>query len=161
RRLKDLELERVTVNGESRSLTDDALQALLVELGGFSSFGDWILVLRYLVFYFEERRSLVWDPTAQRQILRVLFLPSPTGRDWVAREREILELDSAMRNLQAIVNRQDREIGKQEAKLESGDQVRAELAALETIQATDLPRLEVLNAELFERDAARQSSRLR
>jgi hypothetical protein len=53
---------------------EDSYQRHILKHAGVSSFADWILLLRHLTFYFEDRRTLVWDPSAQRQLLRLLVL---------------------------------------------------------------------------------------
>ena len=90
RRLSDLRIVECTVEGALVAASEAEFQAHVVTASGLSSFGDWILLLRNLVFYFEDRRALVWDPSAQRQILRMLFLPRAVSDDWLIQEREIL-----------------------------------------------------------------------
>ena len=106
RRLSDLTLQEFLVDGQPVDGNDvETYQPTVARLAGLASFSDFILCLRYLVFSFEERRALVWDQTAQRQLLRLLFLPSNVGNQWLALEREILQKDSHMRNLQAALTR--------------------------------------------------------
>lgn len=97
-------------NGVELQASDERYQLLILELSGSPSFGEWILLLRYLVFYFEDRRALVWDSTAQRQVLRLLMLPSSAAKDWTKKERTVLELDSRVRNLSAALGREEREM---------------------------------------------------
>lgn len=89
-------------------------------------------MLRTLIFFFEDRRALVWDPGAQRQLLRALLLTPTEAQDWTARERQILVLDSRMRNLQAAWKREERERAKTVDKVSSAPGVRAALLAAET-----------------------------
>src|SRR5262249_19599220 len=128
---------------------------------GVWSFGDWLLLLRHLVFYFEDRRSLVWDPSAQRQILRFLFLPPDVARKWSEDEREILQLDSRARNLNAALTREQRALSKSEFKSEHGVDVRRELETLEKLVEIDDVKRSALEDQLPEVDSARQTSRLR
>ena len=108
RRLSDLSLLRFEVDGQQRSTDEtNSFQADIKQFVGVWSFGDWILLLRHIVFYFEDRRALIWDPSAQRQLLRFLFLPPETARKWTEDERDILELDSRARNLNAAVYREE------------------------------------------------------
>ena len=91
RRLSDLALTHFSIDGSTLINNEqDVFQAEILKLVGVWSFGDWILLLRHLVFYFEDRRALVWDASAQRQILRLLFLPAETARKWTEDERAIL-----------------------------------------------------------------------
>lgn len=93
---------------------------MLLSLAGIWSFGDWVLLLRHLVFYFEDRRALVWDASARRQILRFLFLPVETARKWTEDERAVLELDSRIRNLTNALNREERTLASSEFEAQAG-----------------------------------------
>src|ERR1019366_5373275 len=108
-------------------------QSEIARLVGVWSFGGWILLLRHLMFYFEDRRALVWDASAQRQILRFLFLPPSTARKWTEDERVILELDSRMRNLSAALTREERALAGNEFKTRVGVDIRQQLSELEQL----------------------------
>ena len=82
RSLRDLTLRSFSVGTSPPSQDEKQYQDLMVRLANVSTFGDWILLLRYIVFYFEDRRSLVWDPSAQRQLLRILFLEPNQAKHW-------------------------------------------------------------------------------
>jgi hypothetical protein len=162
RRLSDLTLAYFEVDG-AQLATDEKenFQKEIAKLAGVWSFGDWILLLRHMIFYFEDRRSLVWDASAQRQLLRFLFLPVATARKWTQDERAILELDSGARNLSFAIFREEASFAATESKIVSGADVRQELKALEGLQKVDIERREELESGLVEREAARQAARLR
>jgi hypothetical protein len=160
RSLASLDLAELRVDDEPFSPSEPTYQRLVRDFAGLTSFGDWILVLRHLVFYFEDRRALVWDPSAQRQILRILFAKPTTGTEWVGRERDILERDSAMRNLQAALYKEEATLAIDEASVGQVDEVRAELAVLEQLQEVDEPKLQALNDRVVGSDAARHDARL-
>lgn len=162
RRLSELDLTQLEIDGQVIPIDEEKIyQDRIIDLAGVSSFGDWILLLRFLVFCFEDRRALVWDPSAQRQILRILLLPVSEARHWAEDEREILELDSHMRNLRAAVGREERILTANEAKLETENDLRDELDKLLLRQETDTEWCERLEDELPEIDAARRQARLR
>ena len=131
RNLHALTLTQLSCNHTDLQATEDRFQKLIVDLSGLPSFGDWILVLRYLVFYFEERRELVWDPSAQRQILRLLLLPGSNAAAWAAKERKVLELDSRVRNLQNTLNREEREEQRAKVKVKNKKDAIEEILKLE------------------------------
>ena len=131
RQLNNLNLTQFSVNNKALSIDEiTSFQVELSQLVNVSSFGDWILILRHLVFYFEDRRELVWDATAQRQILRILFLSPTAAGKWVEDERAILSKDSQMRNERVVLNRQERDLKAKEAESSTGADVRSELTAL-------------------------------
>jgi hypothetical protein len=160
RTLRDLKLVGLAVDGEELAPQETRYQHLIRQHAGVSTFGDWILLLQHLTFYFEERRALVWDPTAQRQIFRVLFLAPLAASEWTERERDVLQRDSAVRNLQATLGREERSFAAAAQAASTSGDVRAELQALEDLQNVDGPRLEQLNDGLADLSANRQSSRL-
>ena len=162
RQLNNLSLVSFTIDGHRHTTNDrQDFQREIPRLSGLWSFGDWVLMLRHLVFYFEDRRALVWDPSAQRQILRFLFLPVATARQWAEDERAILELDSRMRNLNSAVTREERALAENEFKLEEGVNILKELKILEERQGIDDEQRDLLEGEVPEIEAARESSRLR
>jgi energy-coupling factor transporter ATP-binding protein EcfA2 len=160
RRLSDLALVAFAVDEASQSDSEEQYQAKILELMGLGSFGDFILLLRHLMFYFEERRSLIWDPTAQRQLLRLLFLAPGAAGDWISQERSILELDSHMRNLRNAVGKEEQIASRDATFLESASGIRAELDTLEMMQHRDEDRREPLDAQLAALDEHRQQLRL-
>lgn len=162
RRLRDLSLLRFSIDGkDTPSLDEQTFTDKIVELVGLWSFGDWILLLRHLTFYFEDRRALVWDPTAQRQLFRFLFLPPPIAKQWTVEERAILELDSRSRNLQSALNREERQLVIVESRVEGGESAREELRALTDLQRIDNERLDALELSVGDFEAAREQARLR
>ena len=162
RRLRDLALLELVIDSKPMRLDETKVfQSRIAKLVGVWSFGDWILLLRHMVFYFEDRRALVWDPSAQRQLLRLLLLPEPAARKWTEDERTILELDSRMRNLRFAVYREEQALTGIETKVRSSADVRQELQTLEQLQSTDIARREVLDQNFVTLDDTRQKSRLR
>lgn len=162
RNLQDLSLVRLVVDGTAVGLREvEDFQSRVCALADLGQFGDWILLLRHLVFYFEDRRALVWDPSAQRQLLRLLSLPPEAAAEWTTREREILQLDSKVRNLNAALGRVESDISSQEARAGNGRDVAQELAALERLQAEDTDKLAELGGDRAELDSRRESARLR
>ena len=162
RKLRDLSLVGFTVAGKALKPDEIGIfQTEIARLVGVWSFGDWILLLRHMVFYFEDRRALVWDASAQRQLLRFLLLPAAIAKKWTEDEREILELDSRMRNLRFAAYREEQALSEVETKVRKGANVREELQTLESLQAVDISAREKLDDKFVEIDSRRQHARLR
>ena len=159
RRLDTLALRSATVGGLAFE-DEAAFQRSVAEHAGLGSFGDFILMLRYLVFYFEDRRQLVWDASAQRQLLRMLFLPPDLALRWTEMERSILQNDSRMRNFQAVVGKAEKMLAGGLAKASAAVELRAELQALEALQDPARQQLEDLERLTDELDRRRQDARL-
>jgi hypothetical protein len=159
RNLATLQLSEFFVDGVRQPTDETHYQTTMIRLSGVGSFGDFILMLRYLVFYFEDRRALVWDPSAQRQILRMLFLPSATAQGWTTQERAILETDSRMRNLQAALTREERSLSENTVRSQAGAGMRLKLRALEDLQGADRERLATYDDLTLDVDSTRQKAR--
>ena len=162
RQLRDLALTELVIDAKPMNLEEtQVFQSQITNLVGVWSFGDWILLLRHMVFYFEDRRALVWDASAQRQLLRLLLLPEPAARKWTEDERAILELDSRMRNLRFAVYREEQALTEVETRDRHSEDVRQELQTLEQLQSTDIAKREVLDQNFVALDNARHNARLR
>lgn len=162
RNLRDLSLVGLSIAGKSVKIKEEKnFQKNIARLAGVWSFGDWILLLRNMVFYFEDRRALVWDPSSQRQLLRLLLLPATTAQKWTEGERDILELDSRMRNLRFAAYREEQALSDVETKAKKGANVREELKTLESLQLIELNAREQLDDKFAELDSQRKSANLR
>ncbi len=160
RRLSDLSLLDFQIDDTRQPVTEQHYEARFLNLLGLGSLGDLILLLRHIVFYFEERRSLIWDPSAQRQLLRLLFLPPGVAGSWLSQERTILELDSRMRNLRAAVSKEEEVASRAAATVETATSTRTELVTLEMLQLQEEERRDALEARMAELDTFRQGLRL-
>lgn len=160
RSLQKLDLVRFSVDSSPSSADEDELKSAVLAASSIDSYGEWIFVLRTMVFFFEDRRMLVWDPTAQRQLLRCLFLEPAQARDWWQAEREILELDTRMRNLQAALSREEKEERKNLSLSKAAPEIRAELTSKETLLQGTLKRQAKLVESIEELDEARRRYRL-
>lgn len=161
RDLSSLTLTSMLIDGEAVEAGEEAFRECVVDASGVDNFLNWLLVLRYLVFYFDDRRSLVWDPTAQRRMLPLLFLPATDTGPIEDLASQILSNDSTARNLGAALTKQERELEKQERAMSSQPLVRTELASLiEARQSAD-SELESLQQIVSEAESGRSKARLR
>jgi DNA repair exonuclease SbcCD ATPase subunit len=113
-----------------------------------------------MVFFFEDRRMLVWDPAAQRQLLRCLLLEPGQAQAWSEAERRIVELDSRMRNLHAALNREEKENQKAQRRVANESTVRTMLTEAESQVRTLTTKRDVLSKQLQEADQLRHRHRL-
>ena len=161
RRLSDLALVSLSVAGEALSADEKNYHSAVLKASGLGTYADWLLILRTLVFFFEDRRALVWDPGAQRQLLRCLFLDPNSAQEWTKQERAILELDSRMRNLQAAVRKEQKAQTRTAALIRNASLVRSTLNAAEASLAKLEVRYEELENRVEKGDEERQRARLR
>lgn len=128
----------------------------VVAASGLSSFEDFVFLLRYIVFYLEDRRSLVWDAAAQGDILGILvdFQGEHRGQ-YVGLFNELLSKDSEYRNVHAVVYKRRKEFDKQTSTIEGG-QIERLVQSLEE-RRKDLKALVVRKSELAQtRDQLRE-----
>jgi energy-coupling factor transporter ATP-binding protein EcfA2 len=160
RKLSTLQLSTLTVDGKAVDVSEAAFQALIVEAAGVGHFVDWLLILRYITFFFEDRRSLVWDPTAQRRILKLLFTP-PTQEDRIGEfEKRILSTDSRARNTRATLAAEERKLEQQEKALSTLPVQQAELEELLATREDSERESEELRERSAALDAVRADVRL-
>lgn len=147
RRLDNLGLVSFVRDEEALSNDESNYQAEILRLAGLASFGDWLIFLRQMVFYFEDRRSLVWDASAQRQMFRILFLPPETANALYLEEREFLRKDSELRNLSAALFRLQQRIAQDDVANEGSADLRARIDSLRNALESDVRR----KAEMVDR----------
>lgn len=159
RRLDNLDLVSLFIDGKPSGLNEEGFQNEVFRLSGLSSFGDWLLFLRQMVFYFEDRRSLVWDPSAQRQAFRMLFLPPVESRELYIKERTVLKLDSQVRNDSAALYRLQQRVAQDDHKLDGAEDVRAHILAITPLLEQDREKRTELLELLNDLDEQRRSHR--
>ena len=161
RNLHNLTLRSFSVGDSLPSQDEQQYQKEMARLTNVSTFGDWIMLLTYIVFYFEDRRSLVWDPSAQRQLLRILFLEPNQSQHWTEREREILEVDTRLRNVRAVVTREERELTEDESLFTNAVEIREQLRRLEQDQRNANESLDEISSNLLDIEARNERAQLR
>ena len=159
RSLADLSLIKFEIEGKEIKPNEDKYHEEITTLAGTWSFGDWLLIIHYLIFYFEDRRALVWDATAQRQLLRALFLSPKEAKKWTNDERTILELDSEVRNLGNVMRKEKYEYDVNDGKTKNVKGTKTELKTLYGLQEEDQRKQETLLEDLEDRDRMRIEAR--
>jgi hypothetical protein len=119
RSLKDLTLTSVTYDETGPALAslddpEETFKLIVAQLSGLDDFFDWVLLLKYLVFYLEDRRSLVWDKWAQTEVFRILFLPESTQANYKNLLNKALSADSQARNIQSVLTNEQKKLAKLE-----------------------------------------------
>jgi energy-coupling factor transporter ATP-binding protein EcfA2 len=160
RSLRNLELIRLECNGVEQEPQEDSFQKLICERAEVNAFVDWILLLRHLTFYFEDRRSLVWDPSAQKQILHLLFLSRRVSSEVRESERDVRRLDSNMRNMQWTISSQETELATSEDALSVEGDTKKQFVKLKREQERDQAKLNELNETIVEMTLARERAQL-
>ena len=85
RRLDDLTIIRSEIDDrllEGGAEGEERFREEVVHLMGVGGFADALRIFRYLTFVLEQREGLIWDPRAQSEIFRAVFLPPDRANLW-------------------------------------------------------------------------------
>ncbi len=143
RSLADCKLLSATVDGRIIEINDGfeaTYKNEVVSSAGLGSFVDFLTIVKFLTFFNEDRRDILWDDQAQRQFFRILFSSPAISQQWVQHEAEIGSADSSARNASAFASRLEKDIASLEEALEKNAGVTAELAATQMLLDADLER---------------------
>ena len=160
RRLCDLFLERCYLNDEivelpvNKVAREEKFQSILVGLMGLGSFVDVLLVLHHVILFHEIRPGTLWDPNAQRQLLRALCLDRNDASRVAELERSVQSADSQARNIHARITATERELRKVQMREAGAESVIAEIVAEQQIldaELTEASRLEIMLEQLNEK----------
>lgn len=154
--LLNLFIDQQKVEGSKPVDLEAAYQLAVAAAAGLSSFDDFVFLLRYVVFFLEDRRTLVWDAAAQGDILGILFGEESGDRKrYVEVYNDLLSSDSEYRNLHAVLSKRERELAKQNSTIEGG-QIEMLTKQVEAMRGKieDLTKRKAQLAE--ERDSLRQ-----
>ncbi|MEP1699042.1 MAG: hypothetical protein ABJJ69_21150, partial [Paracoccaceae bacterium] len=157
RSLANLQLLHCAVSGDDIAITpkEELYQAELCKSASAGQFVDFLTAVKYLSFFNEERRDILWDDQAQRQFFRILFTTPEEAREWIEAEQNISSADSRARNISATAYQYEQDLKKGRELLLSNAGTEAELASQQAILDADLARRKEL-----EELAAKQESEL-
>jgi DNA repair exonuclease SbcCD ATPase subunit len=110
RRLRDLVIERLRVNGKEVKGEQHDLQHEIVKASGLTNLYDFFYIVRSFTFVLEDKVALIWNPRGQFEIFRILFFAADRAKMFAELQDEILQLDSAYRNRRHHVNRRVKEL---------------------------------------------------
>lgn len=143
RTLSDCRLQSFRLDGNEIRVTDASETVYknhVISCAGVGSFVDFLTIVKFLTFFNEDRRDILWDDQAQRQFLRILFATPAISKEWVKYEAQIGSADSSARNASAYASRIEDDIADLEDALERNAGVTVELAAAQKLLDADLAR---------------------
>ncbi|WP_448121896.1 AAA family ATPase [Xanthomonas arboricola] len=133
RRMTNLEITKVLVGGKTVDTADNtAFLSDMAQLSGLANAYDFHMVVRYVQFFTEERLALLWSPTAQLELFKMLFVDERIGQKLNKLYSDIQGVDTDYRNRTYQYNqRKDKyELARAQNRVENIglDEVRAKLA---------------------------------
>ena len=133
RRLNNLQIEHLAVDGTTLESSDEAYQDAVIGLAGTATFFDFFAILRYLVFFLEDRAELIWDRRSQYDMLRILLFDTAAAKAAAEAYDQAQAADSRFRNRRAIVGKDRERLTAAEAA--AGDAQASNFRALQTAVA--------------------------
>ena len=155
----DLDGERVALPSTSAE-REGLLQSKLAEFMGLGSFVDVLLILHHMVLFLENRPGALWDPNAQRQLLRALCLDGKDASQVVELERSLQSADSQARNVHARMDATKRDLRESRQREAGAEGVLAQLEAEQILLDAELKEANRLEAALAHLDTDRKNARL-
>lgn len=149
RAMSNLRLLECQCDASQLAITSDeaAYRAALCAAADAGQFVDFLTAVKYLTFFNEERRDILWDEQAQRQFFRILFTRPDEARQWIEIEQQISSADSRARNISASVYQMEQDLKEGESLLINNAGVDARLAAEQALLDADLRRRQELEGQ--------------
>jgi energy-coupling factor transporter ATP-binding protein EcfA2 len=155
RAMSSLRLLECRCDGDQLAITNDeaAYHGALCAAADAGQFVDFLTSVKYLTFFNEERRDILWDEQAQRQFFRILFTRPDEARQWIDIEQQISSADSRARNISASVYQMEQDLKDGESLLINNAGVDARLAAEQALLDADLRRRQELEGRAEDLEA--------
>ena len=151
----------VVANTDRHVHTDEAAyQNEIAGCFGIASFFDALIIFHFLIFMLEDRRSLVWDPSAQRQIFKVLLLSKERATEYAAAQQDVISKDSSFRNTRQQINKHGAKLTSAKTQVKTIKAAEAERRVLNKEAIAIRDQIEQVTQARFEADKERQSARL-
>lgn len=166
RQLSDLALINCELNGDALALPQakaerEALaQQTLSRLMGVGNFVDVLLLLHHVILFHEDRPGALWDPNAQRQVLRALFLESADALRVAELERALQSADSQARNIHTRISATENDLRVARRREAGSEGVLAQLEAEQKLLDAELAEVARLDGVLAQLDTDRHQARL-
>lgn len=130
RRLTSLEITKLAISGRTAPTPDNnAFLDQMAELSGLTTAYDFHMVVRYVQFFTEERLPLLWSPTAQLELFKMLFVDETIGRKLNKLYSEIQGTDTDYRNRTYQYNQRKEKYDEVRSKYQLSDPDLAEVKA--------------------------------
>ena len=110
RRLSNLAVDFLAVGGEECEASHEKYESLVLENSGAATYFDFYAILRYLIFYLEDRVELIWDRRSQFDMMRVLLFDTAAAKAASDAYDQAQSADSDFRTMRTIVNNEKKNL---------------------------------------------------
>jgi ABC-type sugar transport system ATPase subunit len=108
-----LKVGNLEVRGDNAQHFEALYEQAVIEASGLATTYDYLLVLRFICFFLEDRQPLIWDKNAQYEVLRALFSDRNIDpRAYFEAYNKMTSLDSEFRNQHAAISRMKARLDK-------------------------------------------------
>ena len=159
RSLYDLSVLEWSFNGATQAPDENVYAAAIVDSMNVGGLAEVLIILNQIVFMFENRGLLMWNPHAQRNVLRSLFMSPSDASSFAEKAQAVAAANSAYRNLLYIVNRDRKQLDRHEAALASADALTAEYHSLQQALNAGVEVIQSLIDKRVAADEARTDAR--
>lgn len=132
RRLNDLAITELWVDSQECEPSESEFQRAVIVASNVENSYDYDFLVRYLVFFLEERVELFWNERGQIEAFRILLCEGPVALRMSELRDTIQQLDSKYRNLRWHSNRRKNQLSDLETRVASADADSARIAALQS-----------------------------
>jgi predicted ATPase len=159
RKLSNLEVVQLAVDGDPVEASQAYYQHTVLSLSGAATYFDFYAILRYLVFYLEDRVELVWDRRSQFDMMRLLLFDTQAAKRAAEAYDEAQSADSDFRTMRTIVNNDTKELARLEAARgqTQASEYRALQVAFSEAESRDLEQATAIEEARRKIDATRLS----
>lgn len=147
RRLSTLEVESLSLDDVPEAqATQTRYEELVCDLSGAANYFDFFAILRFLVFFLEDRAELIWDRRSQFDMFRLLFYDRASARTAAEEYDKAQRFDSNYRTERVPIRKAQKELNDYDAAEQSGIavEIRAERMALAAAQEQDREHAEAI-----------------
>lgn len=134
RKLSTLEVVSLSLNEKPLNASQDEYEAQVVSLSNCADYVDFYSIVKYLIFFMEDRSELVWDYRSQFEMFRILFFDRESSLKAVEYYDIAQRKDSKYRNIHASLASVKEDIKSYENNDESRAAYAAEKAQLRGLQ---------------------------
>jgi hypothetical protein len=159
RNLRTLNLTHLECRGIAQEPHEQAYRDRVIELANLPRFEDFLVLLHYVVFVFEDRPKLIWDSSAQAELFRFVVNPASAATQYRTAFDRIASLDSERRNLRVQANRLRKQIDKARAAGATNRTLQARVDMLTTDVEGVKKAMDEVSAALVAADGRRRQAR--
>jgi len=123
RTLNDLAITTLRVDETDLLTNEGNPEDEIWQLAGCSSQYDFHLVVRSVLFFLEEKTPVVWDPVAQAEIFRIIFLKADAALELANMAAKIQATDSNARNMYDQLRRYKDQLFSMQARSSAATEV--------------------------------------